>query len=126
MAPLAADALLLAHFLLAAFIVTGLPLVWAGAARGWTWVRNRAFRIAHLAAIAVVAAESVVGVACPLTLWEEALRGVREYGERGFVERWVGALLYYDLPAEVFAAAYVAYAVLTGWTWVGIPPRRAN
>ena len=46
-----ADALLVVHFLLAAFIVGGLVLVWIGAARGWPWVRNPWFRYAHLAAI---------------------------------------------------------------------------
>jgi hypothetical protein len=125
MAPLVADAVLVMHFLLAAFIVLGLPLIWVGAVRRWAWVRNRAFRFAHLAAIVAVAAESLAGIACPLTLWEDALRGTRAYGERGFVERWFGTLLYYDFPAEVFAAAYVGFAALAGWTWYRMPPRCA-
>src|SRR3989442_14900519 len=52
-----ADLLLGIHFAIAAFIVGGLVLVWAGAARGWGWVRNPWFRYLHLAAIACVAAE---------------------------------------------------------------------
>jgi hypothetical protein len=126
MAPLVANAVLVVHFLLAAFIVLGLPLIWVGAVRQWAWVRNRAFRVAHVAAIVAVAAESLAGVACPLTLWEDALRGARGYGERGFVERWFGALLYYDFPAEAFAAAYLGFAVVVGWTWYRIPARRAG
>jgi hypothetical protein len=126
MAPLVADAVLVVHFLLAAFITLGLPLIWVGAVRQWACVRNRAFRMAHLAATVAVAAESLAGVACPLTLWEDALRGVRGYGERGFVERWIGALLYYDLPAEAFAATYVGFAVVVGWTWHKIPAHRAG
>src|SRR5205814_36270 len=50
-----ADLLLGVHFAIAAFIVGGLVLVWAGAARGWGWVRNPWFRYLHLAAIAFVA-----------------------------------------------------------------------
>src|SRR2546430_6136815 len=43
-----ADLLLGVHFAIAAFIVGGLLLVWAGAARGWGWVRNPWFRYLHL------------------------------------------------------------------------------
>ena len=35
-----ADVLLVVHFLIAAFIVGGLLLVWIGAALGWRWVRH--------------------------------------------------------------------------------------
>jgi hypothetical protein len=120
----AADALLAAHFMLAAFIACGLPLIWIGAARGWGWVRNPAFRAAHLAAILAVAAEALAGIACPLTLWEDALRGAGGYGERGFVARWLGALLYYDFPMGAFAAAYAGFAAAVAWTWLKVPPRR--
>ena len=61
-----ADALLVVHFLIAAFIVAGLVLVWLGAALGWRWVRNPWFRYLHLGAIGFVAAEALLGVACPL------------------------------------------------------------
>jgi hypothetical protein len=35
-----ADAILVAHFLIVAFIVGGLVLTWIGAAAGWRWVRS--------------------------------------------------------------------------------------
>jgi len=70
-----ADALLIVHFLIAAFIVCGLPLTWLGFLCEWRWVRNPYFRYLHLGAIAFVALEALVGVACPLTVWEDALRG---------------------------------------------------
>jgi hypothetical protein len=65
---LLADVLLVVHFLIAAFILGGLLLVWLGAALGWRWVRNPWFRYLHVAAIAFVAAEAVLGIACPLTV----------------------------------------------------------
>jgi len=117
-----ADVLLVVHFALAAFIVAGLVLTWLGAALGWAWIRNRWFRYAHLAAIVFVAAEALLGVACPLTVWEDFLRGSVQ--AESFVGRWVRRLLYYDAPAWVFTAAYVAWAAATLVTLKLVPPRR--
>ena len=117
-----ADALLVVHFAIVAFIGGGLILVWIGAAAGWTWVRNRWFRYAHLAAIAFVAAEALLGYACPLTVWEDLLRGgVRP---ESFVGRWVHRLLYYQAPEWVFAALYAAWAGATLLTLRLVPPIR--
>jgi hypothetical protein len=117
-----ADALLVVHFAIAAFIVAGLVLVWLGAALGWRWVRNPWFRYAHLAAIALVAAEALLGIACPLTVWEDLLRGNLQAGS--FVGRWVRRLLYYQAPPWVFTASYVAWAAATLLTLRFVPPRR--
>ncbi len=117
---LLADLILVIHFSFVLFVVAGLPLVWIGAARGWRWVRNRSFRITHLAAILFVSAEAAAGVWCPLTLWEDALRGAA--GERSFVARWIHAVLFYDLAPWVFTAAYLLYALLVALTWWRVPP----
>jgi hypothetical protein len=117
-----ADALLVVHFLIVLFIVGGLLLVWIGAAMDWRWVRDPWFRYAHLAAIAFVAAEAVLGIACPLTVWEDMLRGgVRA---ESFVGRWVRSLLYYHAPEWVFTAAYLAWTAATLATLRLVPPRR--
>jgi len=87
MNPFLADIVLIVHFLFVAFVVGGLALIWVGAASGWAWVRNFWFRVAHLAAIVFVAGEALVGVWCPLTVWEDALRGV--HGDKSFVARWI-------------------------------------
>ena len=117
-----ADLILVFHFLIVLFIVGGLILVWIGAPAGWSWVRNRWFRYLHLAAIAFVAAEALAGIACPLTLWEDALRG----GARpeSFVGRWVRTLLFYNAPEWVFTAIYAAWAGATLLTLRLVPPRR--
>lgn len=119
-AGLVADAILVIHALFVLFIVGGLVLVLLGARR-WSWVRNRPFRILHLAAIAFVAVESLLGVTCPLTKWEYLLRGGGL--ERSFVGRWVARFLYYDFPEWVFAVVYCAFAVAVVWAWRAIPPR---
>lgn len=117
-----ADLLVVVHFAIVLYIVGGLVAVWAGAALGWRWVRNRWFRYLHLAAIAYVAAEALLGIACPLTVWEDVLRG----GARpdSFVGHWVRRLLYYDAPEWVFTSAYVAWTFATLATLRLVPPRR--
>jgi hypothetical protein len=120
MAAMIADVLLVVHFLIAAFIVAGLPAVWLGAALGWRWARNPWFRYAHLGAIVLVAAEALLGVACPLTLWEDLLRGgVRP---ESFIGRWVYRLLYYRAPEWMFTAAYAAWTLATLLTLRLVPP----
>ena len=117
-----ADALLVMHFLLAAFIVGGLVLVWIGAACDWSWVRNSWFRYAHLAAIVFVAGEALLGYACPLTVWEDLLRGgVRP---ESFIGRWVYRLLYYQAPEWVFTMLYALWAGAAVVTLIFVPPRK--
>ena len=121
-APLIADAILVVHFAIVVFIVGGLAAVWLGAALGWRWVRNPWLRYAHLAAIAFVALEALIGMACPLTVWEDTLRG----GTRpdSFIGRVVRAVLFYEAPEWVFTTAYVAWALATLVTLRLVPPKR--
>lgn len=121
MSALAADTVLVVHFLFVLFVVGGLALILAGGPFGWRWVRIRAFRLAHLAAIALVALESLAGMVCPLTRWEDALRGASG-GQTSFVGRWVSRLLYYDFPEAAFTVAYVVFALAVAWTWRLVPP----
>jgi hypothetical protein len=117
-----ADAILVVHFGIVLFIVGGLIAVWIGAAARWRWIRNPWLRYAHVAAIVFVAAEALIGMACPLTVWEDALRGgVRA---ESFVGRWVRSLLFYEAPEWAFTAAYVAWASATLLTLRFVPPRR--
>lgn len=120
-AGLVADAILVIHALFVLFVVSGLVLILLGARR-WSWVRNRTFRALHLAAIALVAAEALLGIACPLTIWEDMLRAAGP-GQRSFIGRWVARLLYYDFPEWVFATAYCAFALAVLWAWRAVPPR---
>ncbi|KGW67478.1 hypothetical protein Y039_4009 [Burkholderia pseudomallei MSHR1029] len=85
-------------------------------------MRARTFRLAHLPAIGIVAALAALGIDCPLTVLEDRLRtGAPD--AQGFVQRWVGRLLYHDLPAWAFTVAYVLFALLVWLTWRWIPAR---
>ena len=117
-----ADFLVVLHFGIVAFIVGGLLLTWIGAALDWRWVRNRWFRYLHVGAIAYVAVAAVLGVACPLTVWEDLLRGGMR--PESFVARWVHRLLYYRAPEWVFTAAYLLWGLATLATLRLVPPRR--
>lgn len=123
MRALFADLILVAHFAIAFFITAGFVLVPIGAAAGWRWVRARRLRWLHAGAIVFVALESLAGIACPLTVWEDLLRGAAPT-DAGFVERWVGSLLYWDLPVEVFTTLYAALALLAMAYWRWFPPSR--
>lgn len=117
-----ADLILDIHFLFVLFVMGGLALIWTGAALGWGWVHNFWFRLSHLAAILFVAGESLVGIACPLTVWENALRRSGG-GERGFLQRWVHRVLYYDFPEWAFTLLYVAFALAVIATYVMVRPK---
>jgi Protein of Unknown function (DUF2784) len=119
--PWLADAVLVVHVLFVLFVVGGFVLILAGAGR-WGWIRNRTFRVSHVAAIVFVAVEALLGFTCPLTLWEDTLRATgREEGS--FIGRWLAWLLYYDLPERVFALAYAVFALAVIACWWAIPPR---
>lgn len=121
-----ADFVLIAHFAYAGCVVAGFVAIPLGASLGWRWIRNRAFRVLHLAMIAFVGFEGAIGMVCPLTEWEYRLRTQAglEAGEGSFIGRLVGAFLYYDLPIWVFTTAYLALTALAVALWVWVPPRR--
>jgi hypothetical protein len=121
-----ADTVLAAHAALVLFVVCGLPLIVVGRLRGWGWVDSPWFRIAHLATIAVVAAEAWLGVVCPLTTLEMALRAKAQATTYAgtFIEHWLARLLFYTAPGWVFTVIYSLFGLAVVATWVLLPPRR--
>lgn len=119
-----ADFILVVHFLFALFVVGSLPLIWIGAWMGLGFVRNLRFRLAHLLAILFVAGESLIGMVCPLTSLEDALRGTGNAAS--FVQRWLQRILYYDLPEWVLTVGNVMFALLVAFTFVIVPPSRGK
>lgn len=119
-----ADAVLLLHASIVAFVVLGPLLVVVGNLRGWRWANAFSFRALHAAAIAVVVAESWLGIACPLTTLEMQLRqwaGATTYAG-GFIEYWIARFLYYDFPAWAFTLAYSLFGLLVIAVWWRYPP----
>lgn len=124
--PLLADLVLAAHLTLVVFIVGGLVLVVIGNLRSWNWVNGLRFRLLHLAAIAIVVAETWFGLSCPLTTLEIWLRTGAQaaaYSD-GFVAHWLQRILYYDAPPWVFTVGYTLFGLLVVATWWIFPPSR--
>lgn len=125
---LLADIIVVVHALIAAFITLGFVVIPVGAWLNWRFVRRRRLRLVHLVGILFVAGETVLGFVCPLTAWEDWLRGGNA-NNAGFVAHWVRWALYYDVPLSTFAAIYVIAAAVAVWLWRWIPPepgRRAR
>lgn len=120
-----ANGLVAVHIAYALFIVIGWVLIVVGGVRGWAWVRNPWFRAAHLLAILIVVAETQLGIACPLTYWEDVMRS--KAGQAGiggdFFGHYADKLLYWPLPPWFFAAAYAVSAAVIAATLVAVPPR---
>lgn len=123
---LAADSILIIHVAFVAFVVFGLILIYLGLFLKWQWVRNFKFRVAHLVAITIVVLESWVGMICPLTTWEMALRdsaGDATYSG-SFIQHWLQSLLYYSAPEWVFIACYTIFGSLVLASWFVVKPRQ--
>jgi hypothetical protein len=122
---LAADALLVTHVLVAAFVILGLILVYTGRFLSWHWVRNRWFRVAHLLGTGIVVLQSWFGAICPLTIWEMKLRsmaGGATYAG-SFIMHWLSEILYYQAPPWVFVTCYTFFGCLVLYSWFLVRPR---
>jgi len=120
-----ADLLLLFHFAYVLFVVLGLVVIWMGFFLGWSFVRNVWFRLAHLLAIGYVVAESLLGIICPLTLWENELRlwaGSDGLYQNSFIQYWVHRVMFYDASEITFTIIYVLFFSLVLLSFWFVPP----
>jgi len=125
---LLADAVLVVHALFVAFVVLGQLAILAGLALRRPWARDFRLRAAHLAAIGIVVLQAWLGVLCPLTILENALRaraGEAGYGD-SFIAWWLHRIIFYEAEPWVFTAAYTVFGAMVLATWIlGRPlPRR--
>ena len=92
----------------------------------WGWVRNFWFRVLHFLMIALVVAESLGGVVCPLTTWENQLRvmaGGTAHADT-FVGRLVHDVMFFRAPPWVFTVCYCVFGAAVLLTLILAPPRR--
>ena len=123
-----ADSILVFHVLYIAFVVGGQLLIVIGLMLKWSWVRNFWFRVLHLAAIWIVVLQAWVGVICPLTNWENALRA--KAGETiyagGFIQYWLHRLIFFEAEPWVFGVVYTVFGTLVLLTWFYGAPKRGK
>ena len=120
-----ADTILILHAGIVLFVVGGLLLIVLGNLASWSWVNRLWLRVVHLIAIAVVVAETWLGITCPLTSLEAWLRskaGLASYGQ-SFVEHWAHRLLFYQAPPWVFTTAYTIFGIAVAAAWYFFPPK---
>lgn len=123
-----ANAILIAHVGVVAFIVLGAVAILVGGVRGWQWVRGFRWRLLHLLLIGFVALQAWLGELCPLTIWEQDLRriGGGTVYEESFIEHWLSRLIFFEAPWWAFVSAYTAVAMLVLAAWFLVPPRRRS
>lgn len=120
-----ADVVLVLHVAIALFVVGGLVVILFGNWRDWRWVNDLWFRLAHLAAIAIIVAQAWLGAICPLTsleMWLREQAGAPTYSG-SFIGHWLQRLLYYDVPDWVFILGYTLFGLAIVLIWWSYPPR---
>ncbi len=120
-----ADAVLVMHVSFVAFVVVGLLAIVIGGFASWRWIRNPWFRAAHLAGIGLVVVQAWLGIVCPLTILEMALRdkaGDTTY-DGTFVAHWLRRLLFYDAPPWAFVVCYTVFGLAVIGSWLKFRPR---
>jgi polyferredoxin len=120
-----ADLVVVLHASYVGFVLLGELAILLGIVMSWQWIRNRTFRLAHLAAILVVVAEAWCGTTCPLTTWEDWLRtqAGQTVEEGDFICRWVHSALFYRADPFVFTCIYSAFGALVVLSFILALPR---
>jgi hypothetical protein len=120
-----ADAVVVAHFAYVAFVVLGMAAILAGVGLGWPWVRNFWFRTIHVLMISVVVVESLCGILCPLTKWEDRLREMAgdAEGSGSFIGRWIDKLLFVNVSPSVLTVCYCVFGLAVVLMLFLAPPR---
>jgi len=122
---LIADLIVIIHFGFVSFVVVGLPVILLGGILRWRFIRNFWFRVIHLAMILTVVIEALLGILCPLTVWEYELRaasGQSGAAPESFVVRLVHKLIFYDFPPIVFTVSYCLFGMAVIVSWLLFPP----
>lgn len=126
---LAADIILYLHFIYVLTVVLPIPLIVIGSFLHWKWIRNSKIRNAHFLMIFIVVIESLFGIMCPLTVWEEALRRgqipTADYSQ-GFLSAWISNVMFFTFPPWVFTLQYLLVALLIVELYIWVPPDRRN
>ncbi len=121
----AALAVLYFHSAVVLFNVFWLIAVPLGAWFGWQFVRSFGWRILHLAALVIVAAQAAAGRLCFLTLIQNELQAASGGATPPSpLTRIIMDVIYWPLPGWVFAPLYMLALGFAAYLWFAVPPRR--
>ena len=117
---LIADIVLMFHFAIVFFITFGFFLIPIGYKFSWVWIKNLKLRICHCGMMIFVTFETILGITCPLTLFENNLRGIDE--STSFIFYWINQIIYCNFPTQSFIILYCIFLVWTFLMWKIFPP----
>ena len=123
-----ADVVVAIHFAYVSYVVFGELLILVGIVLRWQWIRNFWFRISHLLMIAIVAAEALAKIECPLTTWERELLNAADLPQdgRSFIGRLLDYLIFFQTPPDndwIWPWIYCGFAALVLLSFILAPPR---
>lgn len=110
------ELLLIIHFIVILFFVIGFPIA--------LYFNHRMFRIIHASALAGVTLLMVLGIPCPLTIWEELLRESQVY-EGSFIATWLNRIIYLegvDTAVVIFMSVGFSVLVASSFFWKPLNP----
>ena len=105
-----AELVLFLHLFVILFFITGFAVGLV--------INHRGFRYFHSAALAIVTLLMILGIPCPLTVWEETLRQ-DSYGG-SFIAGWLQRIVYMEWfePGHVLIAdIFFSILVFTSFLW---------
>jgi len=112
-----AEAILTIHLAVILFNIAGLILIPIGALLRWRIVRIAWLRITHLALLAIIAGQALMGRECFLTLWQDRLAAIGQRAEPEIMNQ-INNLIYWNLPLSFFTPLYTAiflYVAALSW-----------
>jgi hypothetical protein len=123
---LLSDFIVTVHVLWVAAVIVPVPLIIIGYFAKWQWIRHLWFRAIHFFMMALVLMETLLGIACPLTVWENQLQQLagHEGYSRTFIGHYLHELIYYDFPSWVFGFLYAAFTLVIIALMIMVPPHR--
>ena len=104
------EIVLTVHLIIVVFFIAGFPI-------GLSW-NHPMFRYVHASSLGGITLLMVMGIPCPLTLLEEALR-IQSY-EGSFIATWLNRILYLEWfdPSHVLVANLLfTVLVLSSFWW---------
>lgn len=81
------ELVLASHFIVVLYLVVGFPV--------GLYYNHRLFRIIHASVLAAISLLMLLGIPCPLTIWEEMLRQNPVY-EGSFIAGWLNRIIYLE------------------------------